>query len=128
MFAPPPLGRNDLDQLVAFAGGDKAACRLLDITARTLRYWRAGQRAVPQSALRLLWYAGPHGQHAAAEDLFNEVRMLRLLASALDRQRRIPAEAERFLASLRGAVAPADTAAASDYQEPPAPTPSPPAS
>lgn len=101
MYKPPHLGRADLDELVALAGGDAVVLSLLAINERTLRRWRAGHTAIPQACLRLLWYAGPHGRQAADADLFNEVKLLRTLTNAVDRQSKIPMEAERFLESLR---------------------------
>jgi hypothetical protein len=100
MHKAPTLCRGDLDELIALVGGDAAALKLLDMDARTLRRWRAGQK-IPSQALKLLWYAGPQGRQAADADLYNEVRTLRVLANALDRQGKISTEAERFLASLR---------------------------
>ncbi len=124
MHKAPVLGRTDLDELIALAGGDAAALKLLEIDARTLRRWRSGQK-VPQTALKLLWYAGPQGRVAADTDLFNEVRLLRVLVSATDRQARIPVEAQKFLASLGVA---AGTASTSDYPPSPEPIPVPPES
>jgi hypothetical protein len=101
MYKPPHLGRADLDELVALAGGDAAVLSLLDINERTLRRWRQGHTAIPQSALRLLWYAGPRGREEAATDLFNEVKLLRTLTNSIDRQQRIPAEADAFIEALK---------------------------
>jgi hypothetical protein len=100
MYKPPHLGRNDLDELVALAGGDAAVLSLLDIHAKTLKRWRAGATAIPQASLKLLWYAGPHGRQAADADLYNEVKLLRTLTNSIDRQHKIPQEAEQFLQSL----------------------------
>jgi len=104
MLAPPKLCRADLDELVALAGGDAAALKLLDVHAKTLKRWRAGATPIPTAALRLLWYAGPHGRFAVDADMSNEIRLLRLLANSLDRQGKIPAEAERFMEALRAPV------------------------
>ena len=116
MYAPPPLHSGHLDDLVALVGGDARACKLLDITPRTLRRWRQDYPA-PQMALKLLWYASPWGQQAAEVDLFNEVRLLRVLVSAEDRRGRLPVEAEEFLkqllASREGTLAPSPSPAES---------------
>ena len=101
MYAPPALHSGHLDDLIVLVGGDKMACRLLDITPRTLRRWRAADYPVPQMALKLLWYASPWGQQAAEVDLFNEVQVLRLLANAEDRRAKLPVEADRFLDTLK---------------------------
>lgn len=100
MYSAPALHIGHLDDLITLVGGDAAACRLLDITPRTLRRWRAHDYPPPQMALKLLWYASPWGQQAAEVDLFNEVRILRLLTNSLDRQTKLPVEADRFLAQL----------------------------
>lgn len=86
MYGPPALGSNDLDTLIHWLGGDNLACKLLDITPRTLRRWRAQDYPVPQMALKLLWYAGPLGRQAADADLYNEVRLLRSLTGLQDRE------------------------------------------
>jgi len=103
MYQPPHLQASDLDDLIVLVGGDRAACRLLDITPRTLRRWRHGHYPTPAMALKLLWYAGPWGRQAAGIDLFNEVRLLRVLVSATDRQAKAPVEADRFVAQLQSA-------------------------
>jgi hypothetical protein len=103
MYKPPHLGRADLDELVALAGGDAACLRLLDIHAKTLKRWRAGATAIPQASLKLLWYAGPHGRQAADADLYNEVKLLRTLTSSIDRQQKIPMEADAFIEALKNA-------------------------
>lgn len=124
MYAAPALQSSDLDDLIVLCGGDKAACRLLDITPRTMRRWRHGYYPVPQMALKLLWYASPWGQQAASIDLFNEVKVLRLLANAEDRRSKLPVEADRFLEVLRGEANRLASREGADCPETPASSPS----
>jgi hypothetical protein len=82
MYGPPRFLGGELAELVCRVGGEPAACRLLTVSRRTLRHWRRIERA-PLWALRLLWYAGPDGRHAAAIDAENELRTALGLADAL---------------------------------------------
>lgn len=103
MYTAPQLHASDLNDLIVLVGGDRSACALLDITPRTLRRWRCGAYPTPQMALKLLWFAGPWGRQAADIDLFNEVKLLRTLVNAVDRQSKRPLEADQFVERLKAA-------------------------
>lgn len=95
MYAPPlHLSPDDFLRLLRITPD---APQLLGVSNRTIRQWI--RRGAPIAAVRLLWYASPYGQEAAADDL---AHLLRLVSSERDALRRqlaaMPARARQDVA------------------------------
>jgi hypothetical protein len=101
MYAPPRhLSSDDLPELLRYLGGTLAACRLLDVSQRTMRRWLTEKNA-PLGYVRLAWYASPHGRDAADNDATNQLRLQQQQLDALQLKldRRLPLnEVPRYLA------------------------------